>query len=271
MACPHGLFLPRLNSDKLLAHDVSVGRRGYQSEQKDGRISSEVGVGDEETVPDDNRRTENKDSWKVYLPASVLLKYEVHNINHAAEILSQAYPQEFTEITSALDNFWISKSDIVAGGGSESLIPKKLSANLHPAGWEEVKISGDLLVRLKRRNSPVEEELVIEDFIDGHNIDYVKNRVAVDMEWNSKDQTFDRDLYAFRTFYECNIISCGIIITRSEELNPVFKELGIMQKYGASTTWMGKLLPRINSGRHGGCPLLIVGITPAAFDDLEGA
>ena len=97
----------------------------------------------------------------------------------------------------------------------------------------------------------------------------MKNRVAVDMEWNSKDQTFDRDLYAFRTFYECGIISCGVIITRSEQLNPVFAKLGVKQKYGASTTWMGKLIPRISAGRHGGCPIMVVGITPKAITDLE--
>ncbi|MDR2957286.1 MAG: hypothetical protein LBU61_03770 [Coriobacteriales bacterium] len=57
--------------------------------------------------------------------------------------------------------------------------------------------------------------------------------------------------------------------TRSEELNQVFRDLGVIGKYGPSTTWMGKLLPRINSGRHGGCPILAVGITPAAIDDLE--
>ncbi len=34
---------------------------------------------------------------------------------------------------------------------------------------------------------------MIENFIDGHKIDYVKGRVAFDLEWNSKDQTFDRD------------------------------------------------------------------------------
>ncbi|MFI5102054.1 MAG: BglII/BstYI family type II restriction endonuclease [Terriglobales bacterium] len=30
----------------------------------------------------------------------------------------------------------------------------------------------------------------------------MKGGVALDVEWNSKDQTFDRDLYAFRTFFE---------------------------------------------------------------------
>ena len=208
--------------------------------------------------------------WKAKLPSSLTEKYELHNFNHAVEVLSEAYPMEYAEIVSALESFELLVQDIVDGGGNESAIPKKLSACLRPLDWQEVKITGDLLVKLHRRNPTQITELTIKDFIDGHNIDYVKNRVAIDMEWNSKDQTFDRDLYAFRTFYECGIISCGVIITRSEQLNPVFSQLGIKQKYGASTTWMGKLIPRINAGRHGGCPIMVVGITPSIIADLEG-
>lgn len=208
------------------------------------------------------------DNWNNLISDSIRKKYEIHNINHALEILTQAYPIEYSEVTSTLESFTLSISDIIAGGGNESAIPKKLSFYLNPLGWKEIKITGDLLVKLHQRNPPQIEEVLIKDFIDGHNIDYVKNRIAVDMEWNSKDQTFDRDLYAFRTFYECGIISCGVIITRSESLNPIFSKLGIKKKYGASTTWMGKLMPRINSGRHGGCPLLVIGITPTAISDL---
>lgn len=68
-----------------------------------------------------------------------------------------------------------------------------------------------------------------------------------------------------RTYFECDIISVGIIVTRDESLNTVFKELNLMQKYGASTTWLGKLLPRLDSRRHGGCPILAIGITPACI------
>ena len=89
----------------------------------------------------------------------------------------------------------------------------------------------------------------------------------MDIEWNSKDQTYDRDLFAMRTYYECDIISVGIIITRSESLNDVFKKLGVITKYGASTTFMGKLIPRLDSRRHGGCPILAIGITPASITD----
>jgi len=207
--------------------------------------------------------------WKSLVPEKLLSKYEIYNFNHAVEVLSQAYADEYAELTGALESFALSVSDVITGGGNESTIPKKLSARLRPLDWKEIKITGDFLVKLHSRNPTKIEEITIKDFIDGHNIDYVKNRVAADMEWNSKDQTFDRDLYAFRTFYECGIISCGVIITRSEQLNDVFAKLGIKQKYGAGTTWRGKLLPRINSGRHGGCPLMVVGITPRAITDWE--
>lgn len=42
----------------------------------------------------------------------------------------------------------------------------------------------------------------ISDYIDADlldNIDFLKGRIAFDLEWNSKDQTFDRDLLAMRT------------------------------------------------------------------------
>lgn len=209
------------------------------------------------------------ETWERLIPKRVHERYELYNFNNAVEIMSEAYSQEYFEIIEALENIDIRIEDITAPGGSESNIPKKFSGIMRPCGWEEVRISGDLLVKLHRRNHSSVEEHIIKDYIDGHNIDYIKGKVAVDMEWNSKDQTFDRDLYAFRTFYECGIIDCGAIITRSAELNPLFDELGIKKKYGASTTWMGKLLPRIHARRHGGCPIFIAGITPRTISDWE--
>ena len=109
-------------------------------------------------------------------------------------------------------------------------------------------------------SEPFETE-TISGYIDGHNIDFLKNKVAFDLEWNSKDQTFDRDLLAMRTYYDCGLVDVGVIVTRAENLNDIFRELEIMTKYGASTTWMGKLIYRLDSRRHGGCPILAVGIT----------
>ena len=105
-----------------------------------------------------------------------------------------------------------------------------------------------------------------EKYLDGHKIDYVKDKVAFDLEWNSKDQTFDRDLYAMNAFFLCGAIDVGVLVTRSLSMNDVFRSVGpaltrtgaveklkdgsdkpTMRKYGASTTWMGKLIYRLNA------------------------
>lgn len=211
------------------------------------------------------------DLWRNIIPEAIADKYDFYNFNSALEILSQSHPAEFAELIRALEKFHLEVNDIKEKGGNESKIPKKLSEHLRPLGWKEIEVSGDLVVKLYegRKQKEIYQEFSIQEYISGHKIDYVKNGVAVDMEWNSKDQTFDRDLYAFRTFYECDVIKCGVIITRSEKLNPVFEKLGddIKKKYGASTTWMGKLLPRIHARRHGGCPLFVVGLTPETISD----
>jgi hypothetical protein len=227
-----------------------------------------------------------------YISAEVRALYDVYSYRHAAAILANSYPEELKEIEAALLNFRITQRDIGIPGGNESVIPKKFSHTLRPTGWVETRIQGDLLVRLqeydeteqangkmKKVKRPDKDPRTIANFIDGHKIDYVKGRVAFDMEWNSKDQTFDRDLYALRAFHECGLISTGVMVTRSASLNPVFDVVPqltktgepagktVRQKYGASTTWMGKLLYRLNAGRHGGCPVLVFGITPKLITD----
>ena len=169
-----------------------------------------------------------------WFPPELREKYDFFNYNHAAEILSQSFSTEFKEIIQALSKFEITIDEIRMKGGNESPIPPKFNSMLDPLGWREIRISGDLLIKIYPRKgekkgqfSDVESDSkTIFNYIDGHNIDFIKNRVAIDVEWNSKDQTFDRDLFAMRTYYECDIISVGIIITRSEKLTPVFKQLG---------------------------------------------
>ncbi len=209
-----------------------------------------------------------------YIRKKLLEKFEFQNYGHALEILYEAFPQEWEEIQDCLEQLLISIDDLKAAGGNETAIPKKFDDILYPLGWREIRITGDLLVKMYPRKAnqrgrfseePFDEK-VIEGYIDGHNIDFIKDKVAFDLEWNSKDQTFDRDLLAMRTYFDCGLIEVGIIVTRSKELNDVFKEITdkngntLIKKYGASTTWMGKLEYRLKSRRNGGCPILAIGI-----------
>lgn len=210
-----------------------------------------------------------------YIHKTILNKFEFYNYGHALEILYEAFPTEWNELQECLLRLQLSLDDIRTSGGNESPIPRKFDDVLYPYGWREIRISGDLTVKKYPRRSvqrrghfadqPYETE-TIEGYIDGHNIDFIKNRVAFDLEWNSKDQTFDRDLLAMRTYFDCGLIDVGIIATRAESLNEIFKQekdgrgQALIKKYGASTTWIGKLIYRLDSRRNGGCPILAIGI-----------
>jgi len=197
--------------------------------------------------------------WSDFIPEDIRALYEVYDYHHAAAILKSEFPSECSALFAALRKFRITTEDIKKAGGNESDIPKKISSLLRP-NWKEEKLEATLVVGGKPRKS------------DTHKVDYVRGRVAFDLEWNSKDQTFDRDLYAFRTFFEFDNISVAVLLTRStKDLNEVFRRLGkkIMAKYGASTTHVDKLLPRLEAGRAGGCPVLVFGITRKVISDWK--
>ena len=210
-----------------------------------------------------------------YIDRDLMGRFEFYNYGHALEILYNAFPTEWKELQECLRCLRLTLGDLKTAGGNESPIPKKFDSVLYPLGWREIRISGDLIVKkyprqtVQRRgrfaDKPYEME-TIEGYVDGHNIDFLKNKVAFDLEWNSKDQTFDRDLMAMKTYFDCGLIDVGVIVTRTEELNDVFRQIKddngqpLIKKYGASTTWMGKLIYRLESRRNGGCPILAVGI-----------
>lgn len=217
-------------------------------------------------------------------PENIRQKFEIFSYRNAASILATSFPSQFAHIIGALDEFTITRSMIRLPGGNKGPIAHYVD-NLFPSpDWHETHITADLIVRLldakPRRRHKVLSQYTLEGFLDGHRIDFVSGRVALDLEWNSKDQTYDRDLYAFSAFYAAGAIDVGIILTRGSSLNnSFFRGLGkvlrrdgtegtedVYKKFGASTTWMGQLLPRLDAGRNGGCPVLAIGITPNCVD-----
>lgn len=207
-------------------------------------------------------------------------RFEIFSYRNAAAILANSFPEQFSNIISGLEQFKISPEMIRMPGGSKGPIAKYVDTLFtEDAGWTEARITADLHVKLlhAKRSDEILSEYVRKGFLDGHRIDFLNGKVALDLEWNSKDQTYDRDLYAFSAFYEAGAIDVGVILTRGSSLDTAFfKSLGkvlkkdgtegteeVYRKFGASTTWMGKLLYRLDAGRNGGCPVLAIGITPS--------
>lgn len=207
----------------------------------------------------------------------LLNHYEVYEWKHATSILRYDFPQEFQDVVDVLTAFHLEQRHITERGGNKSLVAAALDKAFYARGWTEKKFETQVVVDGSALDSPT------------HKVDCFRNCVGLEIEWNNKDPFFDRDLNNFRLLFDLRVLSVGIIVTRSDELRNLFAELdrergfdqklaawrnggrkgsrptGLADKYGESTTHMGKLIPRIDGGGGAGCPLLVFGIKRALY------
>jgi hypothetical protein len=188
------------------------------------------------------------------LPAAIFEKFEVSETHHASSVLFTDFRAEWDDLIAMLTQFTLKRSHIEKAGGRKSDISSDIDSFFYARGWIEhkfkIEVSADGVTTL----APT------------HQVDYFKNRVAIETEWNNKDPFYDRDLTTFRLLFELNVLSVGVIITRASELQDIFQELGRGTSYGNSTTHMGKLIPKLNNRASGGCPVLAFGINKNAYD-----
>lgn len=153
-----------------------------------------------------------------------------------------------------MQQFRLRRTHIAVSGGRKSKVAEWIDSQLSKRGWQEKNFQTSISVDGVVTESPT------------HAIDCFKNRVALEIEWNNKDPFFDRDLNNFRLLFDLRAVSVGVIITRCDELQEIFDGLGRGDSYGASTTHISKLLPRIQGGGGAGCPLLVFGIRKTLYD-----
>ena len=189
------------------------------------------------------------------VPAGVRNRFEVRETHHAAAILHTDFPCEWNDLMAMLAAFRLRRSQIMTPGGRKSPIAISIDEFFYGREWSEhnfqIEVRADGVTTL----APT------------HHVDYFRNRVAIETEWNNKDPFFDRDLTTFRLLFDLNVLSVGIIITRASELQQIFDRLGRGASFGQSTTHMGKLTPKLSNRASGGCPVLAFGITMQAYED----
>ena len=192
------------------------------------------------------------------IPQVIRDKFEVHEWKHAIAILNTDFSDEWKDILDLLTALSIPISWIMSPGGRKSKIAEFVDDFLcGQRGWVEKKFDTQVVVDGIPTDSPT------------HKIDCYKNGVAIELEWNNKDPFFDRDLNNFRLLFDLRAISVGVIITRTDELQDIFNRLGKGDSYGASTTHMSKLIPRIDGGGGAGCPILVFGIKPECVEEVR--
>ncbi|MGO1320973.1 MAG: BglII/BstYI family type II restriction endonuclease [Galactobacter sp.] len=183
---------------------------------------------------------------------------------YADLILKHAFPQKFRDLVGNLDDFYIDyATDIAAGGGSRARHTKRHDDGLTARGWHkhnvtiEKRVDGEPIFEVRNHE--------IDVFTMGDDGDYPG--IADEMEWNNKDPFFHRDLNNFQALHREGVIAVGIIITRGPRLQEVLEFLGSAgeypsTKYGKATTHWNKLVPMIDIGAGGECPLFCIGIEP---------
>lgn len=198
------------------------------------------------------------------LPATILARYEFVETRSAARILQATNPEAYDDLVRVLGEFALDPTVDMLAGGNESRTAHRLNFAFRERGWDEatyrVKVSGELVLR--KAGSPI-VALTQETEPASYNVDNVKGRVALDVEWHAKDGNLDRDIAAYRSFYDAGLIDCAVIVTMQREslrawalsLDPESKKFST-----STTTNLTKAVPKLDRGDGGGCPILLAAI-----------
>ena len=211
-------------------------------------------------------------SYETAIPATVRARFELAEVRNAAAILDATNSVAFAEIVGALGDFRLEAPDITEPGGGKSRLAIRVDETFRRLGWREARHDTRIMSVLRimpyhaagERNAV---ERVTEVLNEGYKVDNVKDRVALDVEWNAKDGNLDRDVGAYRALYEAGIIDAGVIITRSfVSIRDLAVTLGRPGAFNTTTTTtLDKLTPRLTRGDGGGCPILAVAITDRCY------
>ena len=222
-------------------------------------------VPDSERDPVLSKRVDRARPQARLIPPDLRETYEWNEWRNAVAVLNGAHPEEWRQVHRVLRGFSLPRSLIIKRGGNLSDIARGLQVAFDDEGWEPTSFSVDVSVNGEVLSTRT------------HRVDCFSSRIALEVEWNSKDTSFSRDLDAFRQLYDLRIIDVGVILTRQDALFPIFVDiLGAGNKrgqagsvYGASTSHMSKLLPKLHGGGAGGCPVLAIGIGPRVYRPSE--
>lgn len=209
------------------------------------------------------------ESYRRVLPPALLQRYVFAETRNATAVLRASNPDEFSDVVAVLSDFELVPIDITEPGRNKSSVAARLDRAFRELGWREGQYEVHVTSKLVRQPWAVagerrRSEKVTEAISAGYKVDNLKARVALDGEWNAKDGNLSRDLASYRVFYEHAIIDCAVMVTRTQdEMRELALRMGAETKFGTTTTTnLEKLVPMMQRGDAGGCPLLAVAITP---------
>lgn len=248
-------------------------------------------------IPMTGFETYSYDNPDVLAP-QIRARYEYLEVRSACAIMRAVSPDEWQDITEVLDQFSFSADLLLRAGGNNSEMAETLNVALRKRGWQECAYERETRGRIIFRSAGVPDEDLGTMFESSYWVDNRKGRVLVDIEWNAKDGNLDRDLSAYRAWYEAGLIDAAMIITKHREdllktacelwaphLNVTAEEVERSSRKArkSRTDWdkrialpldlttttvtsLTKARDRVFRGEAGTCPVVVVGISGATWD-----
>lgn len=193
---------------------------------------------------------------------------------YADVILKESFGRRFRDLVAALNAFHPTLDELRAGGGGRTVFVRRFDDSLAAMLEDGQRIWGKQNITIEK-TVELEGTTLARNRTRGHEIDMFGKGslanplpgIAAEMEWNNKDPFFDRDLINFQALHREGAIALGVIVTRGPELQALL--VNTIPKYGQSTTHWEKLIPRVNLGGGGECPLLLLGIEPSRITGID--
>lgn len=216
------------------------------------------------------------------MPPHIRRRFEFLETGSACAVIQTVCPQEWADILSVLDVYSLDPQTWMKAGGNRGDVAKEIDGLFEERGWCERRLDLETFGYLVNRGG----QRVYEFdplFQEGYLVDNFKGRVAVDVEWNAKDGNLDRDMTAYRSWYEAGILSAGVIITKDQDalkalayrlwdewnvnLPPEERVVKLPIDMGTTTTTnFDKAAMRVRRGVMGTCPLLVVGLSEKSWN-----
>lgn len=150
--------------------------------------------------------------------------FQIEMLHHAEAILRHDMADVIDDIENILVGLEIPVEELIRGGGGEGQGTQRMRRALKTCGWMKHNF------QIRKIVDGEEKESI------SHEVDHVKSfpagKCALEIEWNTKDTFYDRDLENFKRLHADGVISLGVIITRGTSLQNAL--LGVVTTFAES-------------------------------------
>lgn len=215
------------------------------------------------------------------LPPAARNYWAFMETNSAAAVMQAVCPVEWNDIVYVLSNFRLDPSTWLKPGGNRGDVASEIDEMFRGRGWRETQLNLETkAILLDKDKNPIAELPPV--YQEGYLVDNFKNRIALDVEWNAKDGNLDRDMAAYRSWFEAGVLTAAVVITKDlgalrtlarrlwYEYQMTLPEpeqvLKLPIDFTATTTTLEKAALRMRRGVMGTCPMLIVAANESTWN-----